>query len=67
MKKEETALKNVFSSILSNEGFTSTIDRIDIQGLRDEPGFHWSNPGLTLSMGYQNKRKLFYRRASVLF
>lgn len=46
MKKEETILKNVFSSILSNEGITTPIDRIDVEGLRDEPGFHWSNPGL---------------------
>lgn len=46
MTQDNAALTKVFSSILSQEGITAPIQRIDVKGLRDEPGFHWSNPGL---------------------
>ena len=46
MTQDIAMLKGVFSTILSREGITAPIQQFDVEGLRDEPGFHWSNPGL---------------------
>lgn len=39
-------LHPIFASILLKNGITDPIDKIEIQGIEDEPGLHWSNPGL---------------------
>ena len=46
MKQDSATLNRVFSAILSREGITAPIESLGVEGLRDEPGFHWSNPGL---------------------
>ena len=46
MKQDNATLTRIFSFILSQEGITAPIQWINVKGLRDEPGFHWSNPGL---------------------
>ncbi len=45
MKYDDATLTRLFSSILSLEGISAPIQRIDVNDLRDEPGFHWSNLG----------------------
>ncbi|MBN1402102.1 MAG: aminoglycoside phosphotransferase family protein [Anaerolineae bacterium] len=44
----DPTLGPVLSATLARQGITQPIDRIEVEGLRDEPGFHWSNPGLKL-------------------
>ena len=46
MELTDTSLTDVFAAILTQQGITAPIDGIEVQGLHDEPGFHWSNPGL---------------------
>lgn len=48
MKQDDIAMNVVFSAILQREGVAAPIEKINAQELRDEPGFHWSNPGLKL-------------------
>lgn len=49
---EESAFTGVFASIISKEGITDPIDRLELEGIHDEPGFHWSNPGVKLVSAY---------------
>ena len=39
-------LSDVLSSILSDMGIETPIDRFEIDWLMDTPGHHWSNPGV---------------------
>lgn len=48
MKSDDITLTKAFSSILSLEGISDPIERLEIKGLQDQPGFHWSNPGVKL-------------------
>ena len=40
---------DLFAAILRREGIDAPIIALDIEGFRDDPGFHWSNPGLKLA------------------
>ncbi|UCH42138.1 MAG: hypothetical protein JSW16_04740, partial [Dehalococcoidales bacterium] len=43
---EELKLNSVFQSILSTSGVTAPVEKLEIEGVADEPGLHWSNPGV---------------------
>ena len=58
--QEDPTLTTVFSSILSQQGITDPIQKIDVQGLHDEPGFHWSNPGLKVVSVTAGERNFSY-------
>lgn len=45
---EESLFNTVFSSILSHKGVTAPLERLELEGIHDEPGFHWSNPGIKM-------------------
>jgi hypothetical protein len=45
---EEEKLYQVFSSILLENGIKASLEKFDIEGVHDEPGFHWSNPGVKM-------------------
>ena len=60
MEQDNATLNRVFSDILSREGITVPIQRIEVEGLRDEPGFHWSNPGLKAVSVIAGDRRFSY-------
>ena len=45
-------LNEVIPSILYDMGISSPVDRIEIDGLIDMPGHHWSNPGVKQISAY---------------
>jgi hypothetical protein len=45
---EEEQIYAVFSSILLENWIKAPLEKIDIEGVHDEPGFHWSNPGVKM-------------------
>ena len=42
----------MFSTILSGDGITASIENLEIEGIMDEPGLHWSNPGVKQASVY---------------
>ena len=43
---DTSKLRSAFSTILQKNGITDPIEKLEILGIQDEPGLHWSNPGL---------------------
>ena len=57
MMSEESKMDSVFQFILSNKGITAPIEKLEIEGVMDEPGLHWSNPGVKQISVYANGKR----------
>ncbi|UCC16383.1 MAG: aminoglycoside phosphotransferase family protein [Dehalococcoidales bacterium] len=50
-------LNEIFPSILSNLGVTNPVNRIEIDGLMDTPGHHWSSPEVKQISAYSGENE----------
>lgn len=54
---EEPKFFTVFASILSRNGITAPLEKLEIEGVHDEPGFHWSNPGVKMVSAFAGGKR----------
>lgn len=43
---DKTSIKEIIQHTILNAGLGDKFDSLQISGLKDEPGYHWSNPGV---------------------